>query len=235
MRLGAARDFLREKAAAIVSEPYACEHLEDINSRAEQSLAQLDQPMPPFFNNFRGLRVALDEIMPGRSQLPASARGHLALHVEQPEMFLGMAQMFLPDLSSLALTPGGDPVQIPASLIPVPDVTAYAAMSDNAIGLAVGAGEEASLKAFLDQPPGPKDTFLSVNYDSAAYLEYTRQLSPPSWGGNGDEPAQAVQAIAAAAREAFSKTADRSMTTLRFGPDGLVIDGRMTFKPLASQ
>jgi hypothetical protein len=34
-----------------------------------------------------------------------------------------------------------------------------------------------------------------------------------------------------AARDALKTVADRNLTTLRFGPDGLVIDGRMTFKP----
>jgi hypothetical protein len=233
MRLGAVRDFLREKAMAIVDDPYGCEQLQDINDSAQQLLAQLDQPMPPFFNNFRGLRIAMNEFVPGRSQLPAGASGHVALHVEQPEMFLGMAQMFLPDLSELALTPGGDPVQIPSSLIPVPDLVTFAAMSNDAIGLAVGAGEEATLKAFLDRPPGPEDMFLSVSYDTAAYLDYTDQLTQQFQGDDGDDPAQAVQAIGAAARDAFRKSADRSLTTLRFAPSGLTIDGRMTFKPMA--
>ena len=37
-------------------------------------------------------------------------------------------------------------------------------------------------------------------------------------------------AIAEAGRAAYRAAADRSLTTLRFGADGLVIDGRMTFK-----
>lgn len=233
MRLGAARDFLREKAAAIVDDPYLCEHLQDINESARQSLARLDQPMPPFLNNFRGLRIALDEIMPGHSQMPENARGHLALHVEQPEMFLGMAQMFLPDLSSLDLTAGADPVEIPQSLIPVPGVVVSAAMSDDAIGIAVGAGEEATLREFIDRSAGPADMFLSVSYDSAAYLEYTDAIDQAPAGDNGDDPAAAARAIGEAARDAFHRSADRSSTTLRFSPGGLLVDARMTFRPMA--
>jgi hypothetical protein len=231
MRFGAVRDFLRDKATAIVEDPYLCEHLQDINDSAEQSLAQLDQPMPPFVNNFRGVRISLSEFMMGREQLPTDARGHLVLHVEQPEMFVGMAQMFLPDLSELALVPGGDPVPIPASLIPVPDLVAFAAMSENAIGLSAGAGEEATLQKFLQREPGPEGMFLSANYDTAAYLEYTGGSHHSSHGADGGDPAPGLHAIGMAARDALGAVADRSMTTLQFGPDGLVIDGRMTFKP----
>ena len=232
LRLGAARDFLQEKATAIVDDPYQCEHLQDINSSAEQSLQQLNQPMPPFVNNFRGLRISLSEIMLDQTSIPAAARGHLALHVQQPEMFVGMAQMFLPDLSELALTPGAEPVQLPASLIPVPDLVAFAAMSGEAIGLSVGAGEETSLKAFLGREPGPEGMFFSASYDTAAYLEHTGKLTQQAVGDEGDDgdPAHASHAIGMAARNAFRDMADRSYTTLRFGPAGLVIDGHMTFK-----
>jgi len=238
MRIGALRDFLREKATAIVDDPYLCEHLRDINSSAESALAQLDQPMPPFVNNFRGLRMSVSEIMLGAEFMPADARGQLALHVEQPEMFVGMAQMLLPDLSTLQLVPGGDPVQIPAALLPVPDLVAFAAMSSDAIGLSVGAGEEALLQGFLTRQPGPEGMFLSAGYDMAAYLEYTERMTatpghePGTEDGESDVP-EAVHAIGRAAREAYRDMADRSYTTLQFSPGGLVIDGRVTFKPQA--
>jgi hypothetical protein len=235
MRLGAVRDFLREKAMAITADPYLCEQLQQLNTSAEQALAQLDQPMPPFVNNFRGLRVSLNTIAFDQDSMPSEARGHLALHVEQPEMFVGMAQMFLPDLSELALTPGSDPVRLPASLVPVPDLVAFAAMSKDAIGLSVGAGEEASLQPFLNRKPGPEGMFLSLNYDTAAYLDYTAKLEASLQGPDDDaydgDMVHAAHAVGTAARGAFRDMVDRSLTTMQFGPDGLVLDERMTFKP----
>lgn len=235
MRLGAVRDFLREKAMAIVADPYLCEHLQDINAGAERSLAQLDQPMPPFVNNFRGIRVSLSTIAFGEEPIPANARGHLALHVEQPEMFVGMAQMFLPDLSGMALEPGSDPAPLPDSLMPAPGLVAFAAMSKDAIGLSVGSGEEESLQPFLNRDPGPEGQFLSLSYDAAAYLDYTDRLGK-SLQGLDDEhydgnAVHAAHAIGMAARGVLREMADRSLTTMQFGAEGLVIDGRMTFKP----
>ena len=159
MKFGPVRDFLREKATAIVDDPYQCEHLTDLNSSASESLAQLNQPMPPFVNNFRGLRIRLSEIVMGHDSIPQNARGHLAVHVEQPEMFIGMAQMFIPDLSTLSITPGDPPVRLPESLVPVPGIVAFAALSDDAIGLALGEGEESGLLPYLDRKTGPEGTF----------------------------------------------------------------------------
>ena len=229
MRFGPVRDFLREKVTAIVDDPYQCEHLRELNNGAVQALVQLDEPMPPFVNNFRGVRVSLNEIMINQDSIPENARGHLAVHVDKPEMFIGMAQMFLPDLSNLAITPGDPPVRLPESLVPVPGIIAFAAMSSDAIGIAVGENEEASLPEFLNRDAGPEGIFLSAGYDMAAYLDYTGNLGTPYQGQN-DPHSQAAMEIRNAASTAFREMADRSYTTLRFTADGFVMDNKMTFK-----
>ncbi|NNJ65777.1 MAG: hypothetical protein HKP16_09430, partial [Xanthomonadales bacterium] len=234
MRFGAVRDFVQQTASAIVADPFECEQLKELNDGAADTLARLDQPLPPFLNNFRGIRISLDDIRVDGATMPADASGHLAVHVEQPEMFVGMAQMFLPDLSNLALTAGDPPVRVPESLMPATGMVAYAAMSKDAIGLSVGAGEEQGLPAFLDRDPGPEGMFLSASYDTAAYLDLTSRYTAARQRGQYDEEyeaaADAARAIAEAGRAAFRAAADRSLTTLRFGSDGLVIDGRMTFR-----
>ena len=232
MRFGPVRDFLREKVTAIVDDPYQCEHLRDLNESAVQALVQLDEPMPPFVNNFRGLRVSLNEIMMSQDSIPENARGHLAVHVDKPEMFIGMAQMFLPDLSNLAITPGDPPVRLPESLVPVPGIVAFAAMSSDAIGIAVGEQEESGLPEFLSRDAGPEGLFLSAGYDMAAYLDYTGKLNTQHQDpGNQNNPhSQAVSEIRSAANTAFREMAERSYTTLRFTADGFVAENRMTFK-----
>jgi hypothetical protein len=245
VRLGGVRDFLRQKLETIAQNPYQCERLQELNTRVGEALARLQQPMPPFVNNFRGIRVSLDEMVMNQGSLPAGARGYLALHVEQPEMFIGMAQMFLPNLAELGLQAGAPPVRLPADLFPIPGIVAFAAMTDEAIGLAVGEGEEAGLEDYLDRDAGPAGTFLSVSYDTAAYLDYSEQLAGgvdvatefeqgagEAAGTGSERPLEGIRAIAEAAQKAMRDMADRSATTLSFGPEGLVIDGRMTFQPL---
>jgi hypothetical protein len=238
MRFGAVRDFLREKAAAIMENPFQCEHLADVNQSATEAFAQLNQPMPPLVNNFKGVRLSLSEVTMTQS-IPENARGQIAVHVEQPQMFVGMAQMFLPDLSNLTLVPGEPPVQLPASMIPMPGIVAFAALTDDTIGLSIGDGEEASLPDFLDQEPGPAGTFMSTNYDMAAYLEYTQDLGEQFENVEGEdgEPVQEQSAhyrsahhITESVQSAFKAFADRSQATLSFTPEGFVTDTRMTFK-----
>lgn len=237
MKFGAARDFLRQKVLAISEQPYQCEHLQNMNMSADQALEKLNQPLPPFVNNFRGVRISLNEIMMNQHAIPENARGHLAVHVEQPQMFVGMAQMFLPDLADLAMQPGSPPVRLPESLIEMPGIVAYAAMSEDAIGLAVGEGEEAGLPDYLNQVAADDGMFFSASYDMAAYVEYSNMLkgnpaSDTSVNYEGDDDIEEqTKKYAEAMATAYKEMAGRSYISMGFGNDGLVIDNRATFKP----
>ncbi len=241
LKVGPLRDFLREKLTAITQAPYRCEHLQQLNADATQGLTKLDLPMPPLVNNFRGLRLSLNRFNMA-SASPEEAVGLLALHVDQPEMFVGMAQMFLPDLAALNLVKGNPPVQLPSSLIPVPNIIAFAALSDNAIGISIGAGEETGLPAYLERKAHNDGTFLSLNYDTAAYLDFTQGMrkkwqhhansldEDESDSGFDEEHAGAAMEIAEAIQQAYKSVSGRSQMSLRITQQGLVMDSRMTFK-----
>ena len=128
-------------------------------------------------------------------------------------------------------------MRLPQDLFPVPGVVAFAAMSSEAIGISVGEGEEAGLPDWLEARRGPEGMFLSLNYDTAADLDLTEQFAGgrdvyKEDTGGADDAAMGPHAVAAAARKAFREMADRSETTMSFAPGGLVIDGRITLKPL---
>ena len=244
IKVGATRDFLREKATAITAAPYQCEHLLELNDYAAQGLDKLQQPIPPFVNNFRGVRLSLSSLSMGGS-LPYEAAGLLAVYVVQPEMFVGMAQMFLPDLSALNLVKGEPPVPVPTSLIPVPDIVAFAALSDTAIGVSVGSGEESGLLPFLNEKANDRGILLSANYDAAAYMDFTENMSDTmealaaqeedgSAGDEDDEFAreqeQMARDIARAVQQSYRSVVDRSLLDIRFTADGVVVDSKMTFK-----
>jgi len=238
MRFGAVRDFLREKATAIMETPYQCAYFKTLNDNAAEAFTQLNQPMPPLVNNFRGLRLSLSEITE-KDAMPVNGRGLIAVHVDQPEMFVGMAQMFLPDLSELTLAPGEPPVQLPASLLPISDLVAFAALSDNAIGLSIGDGEEASLPGYLAEEDGPAGTFMSFGYDIEAYLDYAKKLENhveqmqyefSETDSEQDAVLHSLQTISASVLEAMASFSDRSYSTFRFTPEGFEGDSRMTFK-----
>jgi hypothetical protein len=231
LKVGAVRDFLREKSAAIAAAPYQCEHLAGLNEAVRQAHTRLNQPVPPLVNNFQGLRVSLSKVG-GSSTAPEGFEGVVAVHVEQPEMFVGMAQMFLPDLAALQLVKGGPPVRLPDTLVPLPEAVAFAALSENAIGFSLGAAEENRLLPFLQLDAGPAGAFLSLNYDTALYLDYTEGLAATVANRDAEpDPAHgAARDIARAARDAYKAIAGRTDIRLRFTPDGFIVDSRLTFK-----
>jgi hypothetical protein len=238
LKVGAVKDFLLAQATSITQAPYQCERLQELNSQADAALVKLNEPLPPFVNNFRGVRVSLSELSMSQS-IPDAIKGLLAMHVDQPELFVGMAQLFLPDLSTLSLVKGEPPVPLPPGLIPLPDSSAFAALSDSAIGLSMGAGEESELLAYMEQPAEGNGTFLLVNYDSAAYLDFARKLSAgleqiadqPDGAADANAAHEgAVKAVSEAMQQAYASVVDRSQIGARFTEQGLMIDSRMTFK-----
>ncbi len=239
LKVGAVRDFLLAEATKVTASPYQCEQLQDLNAQATAAMAKLNEPLPPLVNNFRGLRLSLSQLSMGQSSVPEAAAGLLAVHVDQPELFVGMAQMFLPDLSSLKLVKGEPPVQLPQSMIPLADTVAFAALTDSAIGISMGADEENALVPYLEQSAATNGTFLSVSYDSAAYLDFTGKLTDglaefteqPDETADPDAGHQGpVKTISEAMRQAYANAVDRSQIDARFTEQGLLIDSRMTFK-----
>ena len=206
-----------------------CEEFADINEQARQLIEKMNQPIPPFVNNFRGLRLSIESLVMNPSAempIPEDVRGLMAVHVEQPEMFVGMAQMFLPDLSTLTLAPGEPPVQIPESLLSMPGFVAYAAMSDDAIAMSVGDGMQDQLGGFLDRDAGPAGRLVSVEYDVATYSEYQLKMLE-NMQQDGDD---AMMAISRASLEANRDSGDRNRFTLDVTADGMVLTTRMTYK-----
>lgn len=224
LKIGPLRDFLRNKATAMVEQPYQCEALADINQKAQQAADQLNQPIPPMVNNLFGLRVALASI---NKQSPESAQGLIALHVTQPEMLVGMAQMLVPNLAELDLTVGAPPVQVPANMIPMPGLVIYAAQAKTSIGLSVGEGQQNELSGFINQEGKSNGTFLSANYDSAAFSDMTGQMGDDY---EDNEALAQYEDFAARMQEEAQKLMDRSDTRLSFTKDGFVIDSTSTLK-----
>lgn len=226
LRVGAVRDFLREKAMAVLDSPYQCEQLLKLNDHAQQASDQLNQPVPPLVNNLLGLRVAISRFGSDMSDINSS-EGLIALHVSQPEMLVGMAQMLVPNLAELNLAPGEPPVLVPPEIIPVPGLVMYAAQSKQAIGLSVGEGQQLGLSDYLGQQGKANGTFLSANYDTASYMDLTGKLGAYA-DQSGDHP-MAIN-IAKDIQDAIKAVSNRTDTRFKFTKDGFVVDSRISFK-----
>lgn len=201
-----ARDFAREIVAGWVENPPQCQLFENIREKAEDWQLALNQPIPPVVTNFHGLRVNLEDISLGENSNVESAEGSVALFMRNPQMMLGMAQMFSPELAAMQLEPGGEPQQLPEGIIPnLPQgLSAWMGLGETSIGLAVGDAEKENLDETMDPGEGGS-AIVSYGINFEGYAEaleglmagMQEQLEAMSEGDQeAADPSDAMKAMA---------------------------------------
>jgi hypothetical protein len=242
IQVGKLRSFVLEKVTAIATTPYQCEILQELNQNATEMMTQLNIPMPPMVNNLMGARILLEDFDP--TTQPPEGTGLVALHVDKPEMFVGMASMMVPGFDNLDLANQKEPVEIPAELLHMEGIEVSALMGDSAIGVSVGAGQSKGLKAFLAAEPQDNGTFFSVSYDMARQMEIQERMAEKynfdasAYDGSdvdesdvdGSDHEAKMQELSEAVKASYTSMLGRSSVEMRVSGEGLVIDSHMTFK-----
>ena len=167
-----ARDFARELVGGWVESPPKCAAFSQVATNAPEWQNALNRPIPPVVTNIRGFRVNLDKMLMGESGQVEDAAGTVALFVRNPQMLLGMAQMFSPEIAAMGIEQNGEPKPLPSGLIPnMPDLGAFIALGDEAIGLSVGEGQQDNLPAVLtaNEPDGAVFAY-AINFDRYSEL-----------------------------------------------------------------
>lgn len=230
VKVGKLRTYLLEKATEIVATPFQCEEFQQLNMNAQQLVQQLNIPMPPMVNNLMGLRVSVDDF--DQKAGVTEGRGLMALYVDKPEMFVGMATMLLPGFDELDLANQDEPVKIPSHLLQLEDVDIFATMTDNAIGFSIGEQGVNDLSAFMDADSPNDGTFFSASYDSARQMELKPELLnnwlPVISAENKHQ--QLHSEFSEALKESYMSMLGQSRFEVRFTETGLEIDSTMTFK-----
>ena len=227
VQIGKLRSFVLEKVTALVASPYQCEMLEELNQNAMELVTQLNVPMPPMVNNLMGARVRLDDFDP-EGEI-TQAEGLLAIYVDKPEMFVGMASMLVPGFDNLDLPNQSEPVRIPAEMMHMEDIDVFAIMSDNAIGAAIGENHADELLEFMDTESQNNGTFFSFSYDMAKQLELQSALSGEQ-GGEADGNTSVTDEFSAVIKQTYAAMLDRSRVDMRLTGDGLIIESTISFK-----
>lgn len=200
-----ARDFAREIVGGWVESPPQCALFAAVREQAGEWQTALNQPIPPVVTNFHGLRLSVREFELGEGSNIESAEGTLAMFMRNPQMMLGMAQMFSPELAALELESGGDPQPVPEGLIPnMPaGIPAFIGLGDASLGLAVGEGQLDRLDAAMDPGEGGNAVF-SYGIDFTAYADaldsmmagMAEQLEEMEDEGMPSDPGAGMRAVA---------------------------------------
>jgi oligoribonuclease (3'-5' exoribonuclease) len=176
LNIVAARDFARELVDGWVAQPPECPAFASIRANAAEWQASLNRPIPPFVTNIHGFRVDLENLAMDASGSINDASGTLAVFMRNPQMLIGMAQMFSPELAEIQLTPGGEPQPLPTGLVPnMPELEAWMALGDAAIGMAVGQSQRDDLPAALEGGESESAIF-AYSLNMAAYGELMESM-----------------------------------------------------------
>jgi hypothetical protein len=155
--LAAAKKVAQEFVTNVQNEPFKCEYMFDLNEQINQVSEQLNQPLPPFVGNFKGLSIIIDKLDLDLTQsepekMIKDLKGSMLLALDNPEAIKGMAEMMMPELQKLGLVSGGDAVNISelipvkGSMIPINLDHLFMAMGDETVGVALGEGTNIDLK-----------------------------------------------------------------------------------------
>ena len=229
VKVGKLRSFLLEKASAMAAAPYQCDKLQELNQNAQNLMTQLNVPMPPMVNNLMGIRARLEDFDP-TADMP-TGNGLVALHVDKPEMFIGMASMLVPGFDDLDIANQSEPVKIPTELMQmkVDDFEVFALMNKDSIGVAIGEQNVPYLSDYLAVASDNDGTFFSATYDMAKQLEIQTAMSEKMHIDSYDEPSPAHE-FSEAVRNSYIAMLGRSSVQMRFTAEGMVIDSNITFK-----
>ncbi|HZP65549.1 MAG TPA: hypothetical protein VFB32_04515 [Rudaea sp.] len=162
------KDFWLKQADAVAAKPYACAALASVNDEYRDSKAKIDVTVPPPFSDLTGFRVTLDKLDAGGGGMP-DVEGKLLMGSTNPAAALAMAELSMPPLKSLKLVPDGKAVPLPAGAAPPGTPPLFAAMSDKAIALAAGVGEDATLGDYLKAPAASDAVFMRMYFSGKFY------------------------------------------------------------------
>ncbi len=178
LNLIAARDFGRELVGGWVENPPQCALFEGVRENASDWQLALNRPIPPFITGMHGLRVDLERFrMVGSATGVEDVSGTMTLFMRNPQMLLGMAQMFSPELAALELQAGGDPQALPAEMTEqFGGIPAWVALGEQALGMAVGDGQKDRLQASM-QPGEADNAVFAYSINVPAYASMLDELA----------------------------------------------------------
>ncbi len=226
----AARDFARETVSGWVDNPPQCRLFANIRDNAAEWQLAANRPIPPMVTNLQGLRFKVDDIQLDETMNVTEASASLAVFMRNPQMIIGMAQMFSPELAEIGLEPGGDPQPLPGGMVPnMPDLSAWIAMGENSIGLALGEAQKDRLGDLLE-PGQAESAILRFGVDFAAYGRLMEEMMAQTRAQFEELDNDIEMPYDEDAFAAFGEVYDYSEFSIHLKPDGIEFNSLMRLR-----
>lgn len=149
-----AKNLALKSAKKIADAPFSCEHLSKLNKIGELQ-DRLNQPLPPFSNNFKGMLFVADDVVIDADELKGenfeqaikSIKMQMLLNVDHAEGLLAMLQMVAPEIGELEIKADGSLFDLTEKMadneslkedMPFELKDLYIAMTKQIVGLSLG-------------------------------------------------------------------------------------------------
>jgi hypothetical protein len=177
LKLAALPPLLGKWTGAVSKDPWKCASLAELNQGFAEVGAQASNPAmfaaAPVFHGFHAIVTRFD--MATFDTAP-DVSGKLLIGSPNPTALVGMARGFVPPLAGIELKPDGVVQALPAMPGMPANLPAHVAMTDALIGIAVGAGEDATLKAAM-QVDAAQQPLLVLGYSGAAFTQFAENMA----------------------------------------------------------
>ncbi|MCX7562180.1 hypothetical protein OS176_01260 [Xanthomonadaceae bacterium XH05] len=182
MKVSALPSLANALDAATRKQPWSCEALTALNELSTATRNGLSNPAVyaagPMFNS---MLLALDRIELDSTEWELrDLAARLVIGSDNPAGLIATARSFVPQLAGLSLQPDSRPQRLPTeALDEFIKQPAFVALAPNALGIAIGADQEARLPAYL-QSTGDAQPLLYVRYRGALISEVARLMREAS-------------------------------------------------------
>ncbi|MCW8807405.1 MAG: hypothetical protein OQK79_04720 [Rhodanobacter sp.] len=244
------RAFWSDQADAVAAKPFSCPTLTDLNADFAKLGPAMQKAAIPPFGDLLGLRISLDSLLPGRASAMPSFTGRLIVGSNNPAGLLAMGQMMVPALAQLKPVSNGKPLPLAKEMTAMLGQPAWLAMSEKALALGLGAGEDANLDAALKDPTGDAGRMTRMHLSGAMYMAWmqlieqkaSRLASAAAEISKSDEPSASAEstnnlsADAAASKAQFAamkaqaERVDSIDAEMHVDSDGMVITSQTVMK-----
>lgn len=226
--MGDLRDLLIQQVQHVRSAPFGCPAFAELNSELDELGRQANMLAMPPFGSLRGLRLVVDEFaMPEQGGQP-TIKGALLVASSDPSGLLAIGQTTLPGLATLSLPSDGEPRELPPQLTAMlGGMPAWLAMTDKALGVATGEGEQAALKKLLQGETGEAGELMHLKLSGEMYAKWLKLAE--AFGSLAGNDAAALEEQLSAMQAQFERI-DSVVVRMRMNDDGLVIDNRIDWQ-----
>jgi hypothetical protein len=231
----ALREFYSARLDALEADPYECELFADMQQELAAGREKLNQPVPPVVYSLTGFLAVIDNISGldvKKGQPPTDIDMSFLVATNNAPSLVAMGAMFSPDIAALNLQPDGKPVKLPLPPMAAGALdSAYVAMTDEALAVAVGNGSESRLESMLAAAPSVPSPFMSMDMDAARYYSFLGEaMKFGNDEADAEEGAEIIQATSDMMKS-FGNVFSRVAVAIQFTERGIEVPSTIVLAP----